>query len=130
MKIYIVRSGSGWGGVIGRAIIDTSARTKLNCTDCRRSKDYKCSYDCANCRNSKPSRVIQEFNYDLSLLEAFLPSCELVHYGYVRMDQQIDQVWVTTSNGEWRLVWDTDDETYPTNEALCAKLSKLIDFVI
>lgn len=129
MKIFIHRGGSGWGGVTGDYLIDTCAKTKLDCDKCFRDHHYECGHKCRECSKSKPTNAISEFNHDLSLLEAFLPTCELVHLGYCMMDQQIDKVHIQCSRGNWRKVWDTDDVTYPTNEALCAKLRKLIEFV-
>ena len=132
MKILVVRSGSGWGGVVSRYLIDTTEKVMIDL--------YKCFY-LAKDKNSEyltdsvfnfdisdfPEKACLKYTFNIDLLESFLADCELHEEECVLMDQQIDSVYVLDSDKNIRCVYDTDWCLWPENPALCAKLQKLID---
>lgn len=141
MKIFINRRGSGWGGVVGSWLIDTTERKIINLRDYyvwneehpHQRHSGKLYVDCLSSKMTDyPADCVKDFNYDLSLLEQFLGDCELRQPVGGCMDHQMDVVYVLTSKNEVRLVWDTrvsNEGLRPENDALCAKLRILMDFI-
>lgn len=139
MKIYVYRGGSGWGGITGSYLIDTIEKKivdlhrylEWNFYHPHRRHPGKDGIDClASSISDYPVECVRDFNYDLSLFESFLDTCELHKEKYAMMDQQIDEVYVLTSSSEVRQVYDTSfGETYPENPVLHSKLKKFIDLV-
>ena len=132
MRILVIRSGSGWGGVIARCLFDTKEKVCIDLVKCFNiSKDsIYFDTDCINLPISKfPKKAIMPFTLDISLLEFFLPNCELEYRDDVLFDQQIDCVYISKSIGQIECVLDTDEGFWPKNPALNAKLNKLIGLV-
>ena len=131
MRILIGRHGSGWGGVHSNWLHDTQNKIKINLDQCyRTTKDNK--YFKTNILKTPidefPQECIYPCNYDLSLLESFLPDCELTNPGYAMMDQQVDIVHILLDDDSIRCVYDTRrTDIKPVNPALCAKLELLIN---
>ena len=140
MKIYIYRGGSGWGGIEGSVLIDTTLKKYINFKEYFRwnydhpNKKFpgKTGVDCLSSDISDyPKEVIRDFPYDISLLECFLDDCELFKKKFASMDQQIDEVYILTENSEVRKVFDTRfGFTCPANPALNAKLRKLVERMV
>ena len=138
MKIFIVRHGSGWGGKMGKIMIDTSKKKWINLDKYQskyRSSLYKYDKDDINSLSAKiedyPEDCIGDFSWDVSLLESFLEDCELHRENFNAMDAQEDEVFILTTKSEVRKVYTTIGEIcYPENPALFAKLQKLVEIMI
>lgn len=132
MRVVVVRSGSGWGGVVSKYIIDTKEKVIVNlykCFECDR--DFKYFNDDALYfpLSEFPKEAYSEYAFNIDLLECFLMDCELHKENYVMFDQQIDHVYVIDED-KIRCVYDTDEHIWPKNDALCAKLIKLIELCV
>jgi hypothetical protein len=133
--------GSGWGGAVGKWLIDTSEMKIVDLSEYwmwNQKHPWKRhpGRDDINCLASKisdyPEEVVKDFNYDLSLLEQFLDICTLHKSVGYSMDHQVDQVFILTSELTVRKVWDTTysaDGLYPENPAIHDKLYELMQFV-
>lgn len=131
MRILIERCGSGWGGVVSKWLYDTDKKVKVDIIKCYRvTKDNK-FFERNVLRmgfTDFPHECVCPCNYDLSLLESFLPDCELTNPSYVMVDQQVDIVHILLDDGSIRCVYDTTiTDIKPINPALRAKLELLID---
>ena len=136
MRILVIRSGSGWGGIYGCCIFDTKNKVCIDIQKCYNiTKDpiyyhYDNTEGIINLSLSKfPKKAIMPFTLDISLLEFFLPNCELEYRDECLFDQQIDHVYISKSNKQIECVLDTDEGFWPKNPALNAKLRKLIELV-
>ena len=132
MRILIIRDGSGWGGVYGRCLFDTKEKVCINLDSCFKiTKDpIYLQIESINLPLSKFSKkAILPFTSDISLLEFFLPDCDLEHANYMCFDQQIDYVYILKSDNKVQCVLNTDEGYWPKNPTLNAKLNKLIELV-
>ena len=131
MRILIERCGSGWGGSTGRWLHDTEQKVKVDLSNCYYITNDKKYFGIDVLRmelSDFPKVSVHPCNYDLSLLESFLPDYELTNPDYVMMDQQVDIVHILLDDGSIRCVYDTSmTDIKPANPALRAKLELLID---
>lgn len=134
MRILIVRSGSGWGGIVCRYLIDTSEKIIVDLLGCYKLKKDSTYFDEEKVLklslDNFPSQAMLEFNYNIDLLESFLSDCELHEEPCMMMDHQIDSVYVLDKDDNIRCVYDTDGFIWPENAALCAKLQKLVELCV
>ena len=134
MRILIVRSGSGWGGIVCRYMIDTSEKIIIDLFGCYKLKKDNTYFDEEKVLklplDDFPSKAMLEFNYNIDLLESFLSDCELHKEPRMMMDHQIDSVYILDETNNVRCVYDTDGFICPENPAICAKLQKLVELCI
>jgi hypothetical protein len=133
MRILIVRSGSGWGGIVSRYLIDTTEKVMIDLYKCfELTKDNK--YFNFNVfylpLSDFQKQACSKYVFNVDLLESFLQSCELHEEPCMIMDHQIDSVYVLDKNNGIRCVYDTDGFIWPENPALCSKLQKLVELCV
>ena len=108
MILHIHRCGSGWGGAVGHWEVNVEKRIAINLT------------------NDKAAPVHLP---DISLL-LLLENCGITPpSGCSYFDIQQDYVHIVNSDGTETTVWDSDNDVYPENPALQAKLQGLIDYL-
>lgn len=114
MKLLIERRGSGWGGVVGKWLVDI---------------DHQVAYDLRNIyRHPQDIQIAQKLP-DISLLN-LLYNCDRSYEGLVAMDQQVDLITLIPDNDSPQIVYSTDwTEVYPLNPALRAKLERLMEYL-
>lgn len=130
MRVLVHRCGSGWGGAHGYYLYDSKSKKSINLDKAFSvTKDKKfLSAEVLRFKMSDfPKESIREFPHNISLLN-FLSSCDLYYSGITMMDQQIDYVYVLDEENNIRCVLDTNRQYWPANDALCAKLHKLLDY--
>ena len=130
MRILIERCGSGWGGIFRRRLYDIQNRVCINLDKCFSitKNDVFYTTNVLHMMLSEfPQTTISPCNHNLSLLEMFLPDCELSNPEYTMFDQQTDIVHILTDDGSIRCVYNSSFNITPINPALCAKLNRLID---
>lgn len=131
MRLFIIRAGSGWGGIEGRRIIDTEEAVSIDIDKCiELTKDYG-YYDneCIRYPLIKfPIDAISSYEKDLSVLVKALPTCEIYQDHDFCFDQQIDYLYIL-NNDEIKCVFNTDMRFWPSDQEILDRVIQLIDEV-
>lgn len=134
MRILIIRSGSGWGGYVGRYLINTINKVVVDiykAFDIIKADVYYDEKVFKLPLDSFPESSIKEFNYDISDLEGSLPTAE-IETEEVYMYQQTDEVYFLAEDSTIRCILDTSGNghnVYLKDDQLFQSLSKLLEVV-
>lgn len=136
MRILIIRSGSGWGGYIGEYLIDTSNKVIIDIYKCFNILKVQAYYGSEKIIRLPldffPESCIKEFNYDISDLEASLPTAEIETEEVYMFDQQTDEVYFLAEDDTIRCILDTSGNghnVYLKDDQLFQNLNKLLGVV-
>ena len=136
MRILIVRSGSGWGGYVGKYLVDTKEKVIVDIYEAYRLIKAEVYMDIERCLrlplDSFPEASIKELKYEVHDLEYFLPTAEIIIEENYTFDHQTDHVYYLTEDNRTVCILDTSgngEDRYLENPQLAKKLRGLMEVV-
>jgi hypothetical protein len=114
MLLLIEMKGSCWGGYFGKWIVDTASETAIDIYPYR-STD----------KMSEPKTFKLP---DISLIHCCLENTPIKSKYFASFDKQDNKVTIISPYPE-KVVYHSDREIYPDNDALVAKIESLIQYL-